>query len=364
MNVAQSCRAVIQNAFATAGVEIGGNRPWDLDVRDERFYGRLIANGALGLGESYMEGWWECTDLAEFFCKLLGSGVQRSQRRDWTKAWNYVRARFANRQRRKRAAANARSHYDRGNDLYRNMLGKWMLYSSANWETAETLDQAGEGKLEYVCRKLGLRTGQRLVDIGCGWGGLAKYAAERYGVRVVGITVSEEQTRLAREVCADLAIEIRNQDYRDLHGEFDDAVSLGMLEHVGYKNYREYMRVVHECLKARGRFFLNTIGANQTEYGLNAWSDKYIFPGAMLPSMAQIGVAIDGLFVIEELQNWAGHYDRTLMAWFEKFHGNWGKLREGYGEQFYRMWKYYLLSSAGAFRARAIEDWMMVLVRV
>jgi cyclopropane-fatty-acyl-phospholipid synthase len=350
----------VENALGIADVRINSDRPWDLMVHDERFYARVIANGALGLGESYVEGWWDCAELAQLFYKLLKAHLDRQVSVNWTQIVAYIKARIANRQRKSRATQNVQRHYGLAIDLYRSMLGRWMLYSSADWEHATSLDEAGEAKLEFVCQRLDLCPGQKVLDIGCGWGGFAKYAAERYGVEVVGITVSTEQARLAQEICGQLPVEIRCQDYRDLNDKFDHVVSLGMFEHVGYKNYRRYMEIVRRCLRPDGLFFLNTIGANESRCCANPWTDKYIFPGGMLPSIAQIGAAVEGLFVMEELLDWAEFYDKTLVTWFENFHRNWNKLKGHYSERFYRIWKYYLLSSAGAFRARAIQDWQIV----
>lgn len=346
-----------------AGIRINGGRPWDIAVHDERFFPAVLSEGALGLGESYMDGWWDCGDLSQMFCRLLKAYPDRRWGASWRVAAVILKAKMINRQRKSQAARNVHVHYDLGNDLYRNMLGQWMLYSSANWEHARNLSEAGEAKLDFVCRRLNLQAGQRVLDIGCGWGGFAKYAAEKYGVQVVGVTISNQQAALARQLCSNLPVEIRYLDYRELDDKFDQIVSLGMFEHVGYKNYRRYMEIVHRCLNRGGRLFLNTIGSIESGYCINSWTDKYIFPGGMMPSMAQIGLAIDGLFVMEELQDWAEFYDRTLMSWFENFHSNWNILKTHYTEQFYRMWKYYLLSSAGAFRAREIQDWQIVLLR-
>jgi cyclopropane-fatty-acyl-phospholipid synthase len=361
MMLTRSLRKEVESALGTADVRINGGRPWDLLVHDDRFYTKVISGGALGLGESYMDGWWDCAELAQLFCKILKAHLDRRLSINWVMVLARLKAKIANRQGQRRAAENAHRHYDLGNDLYRNMLGRWMLYSSANWEHAASLDEAGEAKLDFVCRRLNLRPGQKVLDIGCGWGGFAKYAAQKYGVQVVGITVSIEQASLARQICSDLPVEIRYQDYRDLNDRFDHVVSLGMFEHVGYKNYRRYMETVHRSLKSEGLFFLNTIGANESGYCVNSWTDKYIFPGGVLPSIAQLGAAIDGLFVMEELRDWAESYDKTLVTWFENFHANWNKLKARYSERFYRMWKYYLLSSAGAFRSKAIQDWQIVL---
>ena len=354
---------LVENVIGIVGVGINSCHARDVVVHDDRFYTKVVSQGALGLGESYMDGWWDCADLAELFCKLLEAHLDRRVSITWAMMLAYLRAKITNCQEKLHAAENVHRHYDLGNDLYRSMLGRWMLYSSANWGHAATLSEAGEAKLDFVCQRLNLRPGQKVLDIGCGWGGFAKYAALKYGVEVVGITVSAEQASLARQICSDLPVEIRRQDYREVNGQFDYIVSLGMFEHVGYKNYRQYMEIVHRFLKPEGLFFLNTIGSPESGCCTNPWTDKYIFPGGMLPSITQIGAAMEGLFVMEELQDWAEFYDKTLMAWFENFNANWNKLKARYSERFYRMWKYYLLSSAGAFRSKSIVDWQIVLSR-
>lgn len=323
MTLIQSLQTKVENTLQVADVRINSGRPWDLVIHDDRFYTKVVSQGALGLGESYMDGWWDCTELAQLFCRLLKAHLDRWRLSiNWAIILVNLKAKIANRQGKLQATENVHWHYDLGNDLYRNMLGRWMLYSSSNWDDAANLNEAGEAKLDFVCRRLNLRPGQKVLDIGCGWGGFAKYGAQKYGVQVVGITVSAEQASLARQICSNLPVEIRYQDYRKLNGKFDHVVSLGMFEHVGYKNYRQYMEIVHHCLRPGGLFFLNTIGANQSGCCMNPWTDKYIFPGAVLPSIAQIGAAIDGLFVMEELQDWAESYDRTLVSWFENFHTN------------------------------------------
>jgi cyclopropane-fatty-acyl-phospholipid synthase len=360
MALITNVRKRVENILDNAGIRINGSGPTDIIVHDDRFYAKVVSRGALGLGESYVDGWWDCSELAGFICKVLKAHLDRRFSLNWATVIAYLRARVANRQEKSKASENVHRHYDLGNDLYRNMLGRWMLYSSANWEHARCLNEAGEAKLDFVCRRLKLCSGQRVLDIGCGWGGFAKYAAQNYGVEVVGVTVSVEQAALARQICSDLPIEILYQDYRDLTGKFDHVVSLGMFEHVGDKNYRQYMEIVRRSLKQGGCFYLNTIGANESGC-INPWTDKYIFPGSVLPSIAQIGTAIDGIFVMEELQDWAEFYDKTLVSWFQNFQFNWNKISPRYGERFYRMWKYYLLSSAGAFRSKAIQDWQILL---
>ena len=361
MSVEHSAEVKLENILKLADIRTDRNCPWDITVHDDRFFSAVLAHGALGLGESYMEGWWDCQDLAELFRRVLSAHLQEKISIDWALVVTFLKSWLGNRQARPRAAENVHRHYDLGNDLYRSMLGRWMLYSAANWQRASCLDEAGEAKLEFVCQRLSLQPGDRVLDIGCGWGGFEKYAATKYSVQVTGITLSPEQASVARESCGDLPVEIRLQDYREVNGTFDHIVSLGMFEHVGYKNYRRYMKIVRRCLKPGGLFFLNTIGTHKSSCCVDPWTDKYIFPGGMLPSIAQIGEAVENLFVVDELQDWREFYDKTLVAWFDNFHADWNKLKTHHSEKFYRMWKYYLLSSAGAFRSKAIQDWEMVL---
>jgi cyclopropane-fatty-acyl-phospholipid synthase len=350
----------IERLLAMADVEIDGTRPWDIQVHDDALYARVLAEGALGLGESYMDGWWDCERLDELFHRVLAAELD-ARVQPMAEVWSVLKAKLFNLQKRSRAFQIGKRHYDIGNELYRRMLDSRMIYSCGYWKDAATLDEAQEAKLELVCRKLDLRPGMRVLDIGCGWGGTAKYAAERYGVEVVGITVSEEQAKYARELCRGLPVEIRLQDYRDLDESFDRVLSLGMFEHVGYKNYRTYVSVVRRCLGDDGLFLLHTIGGNRSAVRTDPWIARYIFPNSMLPSAKQIAAAIEGIFVLEDWHNFGADYDRTLMCWFRNFDESWPALKDRYDERFYRMWKYYLLSCAGSFRARRIQLWQIVL---
>jgi cyclopropane-fatty-acyl-phospholipid synthase len=349
----------LEDILAKADVRINGDRAWDLKVHDARFFHRLFAEGSMGLGETYVEGWWDSTDLPGFFCRILGADLPRY--------FNTFRDRCIcllafcyNFQKISRAFQVGKQHYDLGNDLYRQMLDHAMIYSCGYWKNAATLEEAQQAKLELTCNKLLLKPGQRLLDIGCGWGGLAKFAAERYGVSVVGVTVSEEQARWAREVCKGLPVEIRLMDYRALDEPFDRVVSIGMFEHVGYKNYHTFMQLVRRCLSKEGVFLLHTIGGNVTTNVIDPWIDKYIFPNAMLPSAKQIAIASERLFVMEDWHNFGPDYDKTLLAWFKNFDRAWPQLQAAYGDRFYRMWKYYLLSCAGSFRSRSSQLWQIV----
>jgi cyclopropane-fatty-acyl-phospholipid synthase len=243
------------------------------------------------------------------------------------------------------------------------MLDKRMLYTCGYWAAVDNLDAAQEAKLDLVCRKINLEPGMTVLDLGCGFGSFAKYAAEKFGVQVKGVTVSKEQVQLGAELCQGLPVEIRLEDYREVTGKYDRVISIGIMEHVGYKNYRTYMEKANQCLKDDGIAFIHTIGNNISSTTSNAWITKYIFPNSMLPSIAQIARAMEGLFVMEDWHNFGQHYDKTVMAWHANFEAAWPELKDKYGERFYRMFRYYLLSCAGAFRARNIQLWQIVMTK-
>jgi cyclopropane-fatty-acyl-phospholipid synthase len=358
-----NARDAAQKILALADVRVDGGRRWDITVHNEDFYTRLLRLGSLGLGESYMDGWWDCQALDEFFCHILSAGLQRGAAHNWRFAWRYLVATVLNRQTRARSRQVAEQHYDLGNQLYQNMLDRRMVYTCARWHHASCLDEAQEVKLDFVCQQLGLRAGMHLLDIGCGWGSLAQFAVQKYGVRVTGITLSREQLQLGEEMCANLPIELRLQDYRDLRGTFDRIASLGMFEHVGYKNYRTFFELAHHSLSPGGLLFLSTIGSTQSVRMTDPWIEKYIFPNSHVPSPVQVCRAIEGLFAIENWENWGSHYDRTVMAWFQNFGKNWNKLKSQYDERFYRMWKYYLMTAAASFRSRTNQVWQILLSR-
>jgi cyclopropane-fatty-acyl-phospholipid synthase len=358
-------KVLVSRLLSQAGVRIGGERPWDIQVHDERFYPRILAGGTMAMGESYMDGWWDCAALDQMVDRVLQAELDKTVRGVGSELRLALRAVILNLQGKRRAYEVGEEHYDAGNDLFKAMLDKRMNYSCGYWRNAGTLDEAQEAKLELCCRKLDLRPGMSVLDIGCGWGGFAKYAAERHGVKVTGITISKEQAAFARESCEGLPVSIAFQDYRTLEGRFDRAVSIGMIEHVGYKNYRTYMETVHDVLADDGIFLLQTIGSNSSGRNGEPWMDKYIFPNGMLPSPAHLSRASEGLFVIEDWHNFGADYDKTLMAWHRNFARNWPEIsRSGlYDQRFYRMWTYYLLSCAGGFRARKNQLWQVVFAK-
>lgn len=354
-------RDKVESLLDRAGIVLNGNQPWDMQVLDPRAYPRILSQGSLGLGEAYMDGWWECEQLDEFIHRALRANLEAQIRVNWYEAWQLLRGLLANLQSKARAFMVGEQHYDLGNLLYQCMLDSRMTYTCGYWRNAADLEQAQANKLDLVCRKIGLQPGDRVLDIGCGWGSFAEFAARNYAVEVVGITISREQAALARVRCSGLPVEIRLQDYRDLQETFDHIVSLGMFEHVGWKNYRTYMQVVQRCLRDKGLFLLHSIGANQSGLHTNTWIDRHIFPNGGLPSIAQIGKAIEPDWVMEDWHNFGADYDLTLMAWYANFERHWGELAVHYDQRFYRMWRYYLLTCAGAFRARNIQLWQIVL---
>ena len=357
-------RAAVDGLLQKAGVVIDGDRSWDIQVHDRRLYSRILAEGSLGAGEAYVDGWWDCRRLDQLFCRLLRARLHE-QLRPWPVVWRALLARLQNRQRGRRAWEVGRRHYDIGDDLYERMLDRRMIYSCGYWENARDLDDAQARKLRLIFGKLGLRSGQRVLDIGCGWGGAARFAARHYGVSVTGVTVSERQAARARAACRGLPVEILLCDYRDLPGRvggrFDAVFSIGMFEHVGHRNYATYMRIVRELLADDGLFLLHTIGNDRSTTTTDPWIERYVFPNSMLPGAAQLGAAFEPVFVLEDWQNFGVDYDRTLMAWHERFCAAWPSLRCRYDKKFKRLWRYYLLSSAGAFRARSNQLWQLVL---
>lgn len=346
-----------QELLSTVGITINGKKPYDIQVNDDRIYARVFRDGTLGLGEGYMDGWWDVKKLDEFFSKVLRSKLKV---KSFSLLLLLLKARLFNRQSSSRAFEVGEKHYDVGNDLYELMLDKRMVYSCAYWKNANNLDEAQEAKLDLICRKLQLKPGMKVLDIGCGWGSFVKYAAEKYRIKATGITISKEQANLARKLCKGLPVEIKLQDYRDINGKFDVIVSIGMFEHVGQKNYQIFMQKVSDCLKDDGLFLLHTFGNTKTIYSCDPWFDKYIFPNGMIPSIEQIGKVIQNRFVMEDWHNFGADYDRTLMTWYENLNKNWDKLSNKYDERFRRMWNYYLTCLAGSFRSRHIQIWQIV----
>lgn len=353
-------KALVERIMATADIEPNGDRPWDIQIHDDGFYDRIVAHGTLGFGEAYMDGWWDAQRLDETVFRLLRSKATDQLRPSVDLMISVLRGKFFNMQRLRKMEV-GQKHYDLGNDLYELMLDDRMIYSCGYWKDVETLEEAQDAKLDLICRKVGLEPGMRILDIGSGWGGFMRFAAERYGVEAVGVTISKEQAEFANSRGGNLPVETRLMDYMDLDGKFDRIISIGMFEHVGYKNYRPYMNKARELLDDNGYFLLHTIGGNTAQTTGDPWVLKYIFPHGMVPSPEQMGAAIEGNFVIEDWHNFGPYYDNTLLAWLANFDEAWPKLKDKYGDRFQRMWRYYLQMFAGSFRAREIQLWQLVL---
>jgi cyclopropane-fatty-acyl-phospholipid synthase len=307
-----------------------------------------------------MDGWWDANELDEFFFKVLSADVEKKVLTP-SMLIAFIKAKLTNRQTKDKSKEVAEKHYDLGNDLYEHMLDKRMQYTCAYWREAKTLYQAQIDKLHLICRKLELKKGMTVLELGGGFGGLARFMAKEYGCIVTSYNISKAQIAYARKICEGLPVTLIEADYREASGEFDRVVSIGLCEHVGYKNYRSFLEVAHRSLKDGGIFLLHTIGRNTAITFTDPWIDKYIFPNGMVPSIAQLSVAMEGLFIMEDWHNFGPDYDKTLMQWHKNFKRNWPKIKEHYDERFYRMWAYYLMASAGAFRARKLQLWQIVL---
>lgn len=361
-----NAKKFITDLLKEAGIEVNGPNPWDIQVYDKWFYDSVLARGPLGLGESYMNGWWKCEELDEFFHLALRAGIDKKvqtflQTITLTPRVLWTRARDLG------SRANSHKigehHYGIGNDLYQAMLDPYMTYTCGYWREASNLDQAQKDKFDLVCGKMGLTIGMRVLDLGCGWGGFLKYAAEKYGIEGVGVTITEKQVELGSELCRGLPVHIKLMDYRDVEGAYDRVVSIGLMEHVGPKHYRTFFQKARSCVRDDGLFLLHTIGSHEKKTAVDPWTNKYIFPGGVIPSFEQVSESVKGLFVIEDMHNFGHDYYHTLMAWHENFIAAWPTLKATgkYDERFRRMWEYYLLSCAGAFKARRLQLWQFVL---
>jgi len=364
-------KPIIESLLEGTGVQLDGDRPWDIRVNRERLYRRAL-RGSLGFGEAYINGDWDCEALDELFRRLLSANTQKRPLIRAARAVKSLQARLMNLQTRRRSRAVAEEHYDLDHRMYALFLGPWNQYTCCFFDGTDDLERAEIAKLEMLCDKLELRAGDRLLDIGCGWGGFAKYAARTRGCEVTGISLSDAQIRYATEYTRGLPVTIRRLDYRDLPesglAPFDKISIVGMIEHVGYKNYAELLGIVHDMLKPDGLFLLHTIGNNERSTVVDPWIEKYIFRNSMAPAMSHLADASEGRFVIEDWENYGHHYVPTLQAWYERFNANWDRIRtlitaRPFDERFRRMWNYYLMSSKAAFDVEHLHLWQLVMTR-
>ncbi|MDP4038442.1 MAG: cyclopropane fatty acyl phospholipid synthase [bacterium] len=367
MTKTQDNKKIAKKLLNLADIKVGGKRPQDIKVYDDRFYQQALTRGSLGVGESYMDGLWDANRLDSFFYQVFSSHLEEKVKGKLrTNILLYgLKGYLINRQTGKRAYKNAQAHYDIGNDLYRSMLGKTMAYSCAYWEWgAKDIDQAQIDKFDLICKKLGLKKGMKVLDVGCGWGGLPIHMAKKYGCEVTCITPSKEQIAYIKSHIKNEKIIPKLSTWQDFktRQKFDRIVSVGMLEHVGPKNYQAYFKAMNNLLTDGGIKLVQTIGNNISTQKFDPWMDKYIFPGGILPSIKQIAKACEGLFVTEDWHNFGADYDKTLMAWHKNFLKSYPGLdHQRYDRRFKRMWEFYLLACAGGFRSRNIQLWQIVL---
>ena len=362
LNVFSFFESTVRNQFASIGIVVNGRRESDPQIHHSRVYRSIALQGSLGLGESYMNGDLTVARLDLFVEKILRSDLGK---RKYTPMIlkRLLKAVLFNLQSLSRSKIVCDVHYDLGNDLFQKMLDQRMVYTCGYWKDAKNLAEAQEHKLDLICKKLELKAGMKVLDIGCGFGSFMKYAAAKYGVECVGYSLSKEQIAYGEKDCAGLPIEFVFDDYRNIKGKFDRVVSVGMLEAVGYKNFRTYMQVIHNVLKEDGAALVHTVGHNHTTYITDPWVDRYIFPNGVLPSLKQMGAASEGLLVMEDLHNFGPDYATTLHAWHENFQAAWPELKSNYSETFKKMWEFYLLSFAGGFQARNWQLWQMVFTK-
>lgn len=355
---------LFEELLASVDVRVGGERPWDITIHHPDTAARVFSDGSLGMGESYMDGWWDSPRIDELLLRILQGHLDDRVGKARVIALHLL-DRLVNRQSPQRAWQVGRAHYDLDHRIFEAMLDDRLNYSCGYWARATTLDQAQTDKLELTCRKLGLRAGMRLLDIGCGWGSLMGYAAEHFGVTCVGITISTEQAQYVRQRYAHLPVEVHLQDYRTFNDSgslrFDRIASIGMFEHVGHKNYRDFFSMALRSLDGTGLMLLHTIGRRRSDTAPDPWIDRYVFPNHELPSLAQITAACEGRFLIEDLENFGADYDRTLMSWHARLEAAWPALSGQHDERFRRMMRFYLLACAASFRARIDQLWQIVL---
>ncbi|MDO8510235.1 MAG: cyclopropane fatty acyl phospholipid synthase [bacterium] len=360
--------------FLNHAVTPNGSNAWDPQVKyPDKFYRAIASQGMLGLGDAYVEGLWECEDLAGFFYRAVRAGLLEALASALPMRLMRLKFALTNPQNMLKAKRNAYAHYSRGNELFEAMLDPRLTYSCALWKNPidldddETLDDAQNRKLDLICRKLKLERRTKVLELGCGWGSLAGYAAEKYAANVMGITPVQEQVEYAANRYRYLPVKIAQADYRemsDASSKFDCVVSVGMFEHVGKKNRKAYMDTVNRCLFRDGISLIHCFGRSDPGVPLvDTWTERYIFPGGYLPTIAEIAAAAEEHFNIVDLQELGRHYDKTLIHWCRNFEAAWNSLRNEYDERFRRMWRYYLLSAAGVFRARKLQLWQIVLVK-
>lgn len=341
-----------------------------LRLRNDRALERILGDPEFMLGETYMNGDWDTVDgnlIGLLEVLMLNFPEQRREHRN--RLAHSLKKLIARGNRIAHSYRNVAHHYDLDEWLFRRFLDEDMQYSCAYfYEPNISLEEAQRAKCRHIMNKLRLQPGQRVLDIGCGWGGLALYLAEHAGVEVTGLTLSREQLRVAesraRAHSMEKQITFMLQDYREHHGSYDHIVSVGMFEHVGVRHYRDYFSQICRLLAGDGIALIHTIGRHGPPGATNPWIEKYIFPGGYNPALSEMVAAIEksGLVScdIEVLQL---HYAMTLAVWSQRFHAHRVEIKQRMGERFCRMWEFYLASCEAAFRWRDLAVFQVQLTR-
>ena len=335
--------------------------PVHLRFTSSKWEREVALDPALKLGEAYMEGGFEFVkgDIYKLLEIIFESTGPVAENQMWMKAMSFIRTatkRFVQMNTLKRSARNVQHHYDLSGKLYDLFLDPDRQYSCAYFQSPDTdLNEAQLAKKRHLAAKLQVSKGEKLLDIGCGWGGLGLYFARVLGADVTGVTLSHEQFGIANQRAKTLGLENRAkfllEDYRNLNAQFDKIVSVGMFEHVGIGHFKEYFDHVKRLLKPDGRFVLHSIGRSGEPGATNPWIAKYIFPGGYIPSLSEVIPVIEksGL-IITDIEILRLHYAETLKAWRQSFLAHWDEAKALYDERFCRMWDFYLAASESAFR--------------
>jgi cyclopropane-fatty-acyl-phospholipid synthase len=349
----------------------GAGRPVRLAIHDAAFFRRLATRGKLGFGESYTASEWDTDDLVALFELLLRNADGAAARHAGIRRVLEFRPRLNRRNGLVRSRRNIAYHYDLGNELFALMLDETMTYSCAVFERLEmTLAEAQRAKYERLCRLLKLGPEDHVLEIGCGWGGFARHAAERYGCRVTGLTISREQAALARERTQGLPVEIVEQDYRTVNGTFTKVVSIEMVEAIGADQFGTFFTTIDRVLAPAGRAAVQSILVPEQRWdryrSAPDWIERYVFPGCLIPSLEALTQAAArhsrlGVYGIDEIGE---HYAETLRRWRANFHERIADVRAlGYDARFERTWDFYLAFCEAAFRTRALRDAQLLLAR-
>ena len=350
---------VVTHLFERAGLQIGGSKANNVVVHDDRFFKEVLLKGSIGLGDSYVEGTWDASSVDDVVFALIKSGVYNSILSQIYDTVGSVARRIQNLQDRIGSYQVIDEHYDLDYNLFLAFLDRYNQYTCGYFERTDDLDQAQENKLELICNKLNLREGDKVLDIGGGWGGLALYMTERFDVDVSIITLSRQQANHARKMCEGRKVKVHVCDYRDIpllfsSSSFDKVAAVGILEHIGHKNYRQFMKVVNHALIPEGRCLFQTLYSPANRILSNPWVRKHIFPNHELPPQNTIKSAASKYFQPADkvaFQDLTPHYVKTLLAWNERLNKAIDDKKINLEPKEHRKWNFYFLSCAGALRA-------------